>query len=143
MRTRTRAWEEAVRSLGIEPRPRVRPNPVQWLWYSFWGPLPERNRIWVLYDATCATWILRHVARLLAVAVLPVAAVVLFLPAPMHLRLLTALVAGSGAFLFTVVWVNEATEERLARAGWRWGIGQDIRERRSVIAEWMTNVRRL
>jgi hypothetical protein len=143
MRTRTQAWEQAVRSLDIEPTPRVRPNPVLWIWYAFWGPLPERYRIWVLYDATCSTWLLRHLARLLAVAAVPVAALALFLPGPAHLRVLTALVAGSGALLFTVVWVFEATEERLARAGWRWGIGQEVRERRSAMAEWMASVRKL
>jgi hypothetical protein len=143
MSMRTRAWEEAVRSLGIDPAPRVRPNPVQWVWYAFWGRLPDRHRIWVLYDATCATWIFRHVARLLTIAVLPVAAVVLFLPAPAHVRVLTAFVAWAGAFLFTVVWVNEATDHRLVRAGWRWGTGPAVRERRAVIAQWMGTVRRL
>jgi hypothetical protein len=143
MSTRTRAWEEAVRSSGIDPTPRVRPNPVRWLWYAFWGPLPDRHRIWVLYDATCATWIFRHVARLLTVAVLPVVAVALFLPAAAHVRVLTAFVAGFGAFLFTVVWVNEATDHRLVQAGWRWGTGSAVRERRAVIAQWMGTVRRL
>ncbi|HKC29814.1 MAG TPA: DUF5313 family protein [Jatrophihabitans sp.] len=143
MRTSTRAWEEAARSLGIEPSPRVRPNPARWLWYAFWGPLPDRNRTWVLYDATCTTWILRHLTRILTIAVLPVLAVVLFVPGPLHLRVLTALVAGSGAFLFTAVWVNEATEYRLTRAGWRWGIGPELRERRAVIEQWLLTVRRL
>jgi hypothetical protein len=143
MRTRTRAWEEAVRTLGIEPTPRQRPNPVQWLWYVFWGPLPDRYRIWVLYDATCSTWIVRHMIRILTIAVLPIAAVILFLPGPIHVRVLTAAVAGAGAFLFTAVWVNEATEYRLIRAGWRWGIGPEVRELRSEIAEWMIGVSRL
>lgn len=137
------AWEEAVRSLGIEPLPRVRPNPFQWLWYAFWGPLPDRYRTWVLYDATCPTWLLRHLARILTIAVPPVVLVVVFLPGPLHLRVLTALVAGVGAFLFTAVWVNEATEQRLVRAGWPWGTGPEVRERRAVIAEWMVAVRRL
>jgi hypothetical protein len=143
MKTHTRAWEEAVRSLGIEPTPRPRPSPLQWLWYAFWGPLPDRYRLWVLYDATCSTWILRHVARILTIAVVPMAAVVVFLPGPLHLRLLTALVAGAGAFLFTVVWVNEATESRLVRAGWGSGTGEQVRERRSLIREWIGRVRRL
>jgi hypothetical protein len=143
MSTRTRAWEEAVRSLGIDPTPRLRPNPARWIWYAFWGPLPDRHRVWVLYDATCSTWVLRHVARLLTVAVLPVTAVALFLPGPVHLRLLTAFVAGAGAFLFTAVWVNEATDHRLVQAGWNWGTGTAVRQRRAALAEWMGNVRRL
>jgi hypothetical protein len=140
---RTRAWEEAVRSLGIDHLERKRPSPVLWLWYAFWGPLPARYRGWVLYDATCTTWVLRHFARVLTIAVPPVAAVVLFLPGPLHLRLLTALVAGFGAFLFTVVWVNEATEYRLARAGWSWGIGPEVRQRRALMTEWMVSLNRL
>jgi Family of unknown function (DUF5313) len=143
MGTRTQVWEEAVRSLGIDPAPRPRPNPAQWLWYAFWGPLPDRYRIWVLYDATCSTWIVRHVVRVLTIAVLPVAAVALFLPAPVDVRVPTALVAGAGAFLFTVVWVNEATDTRLVRAGWRWDTGPTVRERRALIAQWTTAVRRL
>jgi|1186.fasta_scaffold280631_1 hypothetical protein len=143
MSTRTEVWEEAVRSLGIDPTPRPRPNPARWLWYAFWGPLPNRYRTWVLYDATCTTWILRHFARLLTVAVVPMAAVALLLPGPLHVRLLTAFVAGAGAFLFTAVWVNEATDHRLIQAGWRWGTGPAVRERRAVIAEWMGTLRRL
>lgn len=143
MSTRTEAWEEAVRSFGIDPTQRVRPNPAQWLWYAFWGPLPDRYRIWVLYDATCSTWVFRHLARILAVAVLPVTAVALFLPAPLQVRLLIALVAGSGACLFTAVWLYESTEYRLMRAGWRDGLGDEVRQRRSVIARWMVTVRRL
>jgi hypothetical protein len=143
VKMRTEAWEEAVRSLGIEPAPRGRPNAIQWIWYAFWGPLPERYRTWVLYDATCSTWVFRHLARILTVAVLPVAAVALFLPAPLYLRLLTAFVAGGGAILFTAVWLYESTDYRLSRAGWRWGIGEEVRQRRSMISKWMVNVRRL
>jgi hypothetical protein len=141
--TRVRAWEEAVRSLDIEPAPRVRPDPLRWLWYALWGPLPDRFRVWVLYDATCATWVLRHFARLLTVAVLPIAAVILFLPGPLSLRVFTAVVAGVGAFLFTAVWVNEATDYRLQRADWPFGTGEEVRKRRSELSEWMARVRKL
>lgn len=97
----------------------------------------------MLYDATCSTWVARHLARLLTVAVLPVAAVVLFLPGPLHVRVLTAVAAGAGAFLFTAAWVNEATDHRLVRAGWQAGIGPELRRRRSELADWMIAVRRL
>jgi len=140
---RARAWREAVDSLGVEPGPITRPDPVRWVWYAFWGPLPQRHSAWVLYDATCSTWVLRHVARLLTVAVVPVAVVVLFLPGALHVRVLTAVVAGLGGFLFAAVWVNEATEQRLTRAGWRTGIGPELRQRRSDVEEWLARVRRL
>ncbi|HKC28785.1 MAG TPA: DUF5313 family protein [Jatrophihabitans sp.] len=131
----TRAWEDAVRSLGIEPGRRRRPNPLLWLWYAFWGPLPQNYRTWVLYDATAPTWILRYVVRVLVAAVLPVAAIAIWLPAPAGVRALTAFVTGACALLFTATWVNEGTEHRIAQAGWPWGLGPELRERRAVIAQ--------
>lgn len=135
MRTRVLLWEEGCRSLGIEPTPRIRPNPLRWLWFVVWGPLPERHRVWVLYDATCWTWVLRHVARLVLLATVPTTAILIWLPGPLGLRGLTAFVAASGALLFTAIWVNEATEHRLVQAGWRWGIGPDVRDARAEMTE--------
>lgn len=140
---RVRAWAEAARSLGLDPSARARPDPLRWLYYAFWGPLPDQFRTWVLYDGTCSTWVLRHVSRLLTVAVLPVVAVIVFVPGPLHLRVLTSLVAFLGGFLFTVVWVNEATDLRLVRAGWPPDIGPELRQRRSDLAEWIGYVGRL
>ncbi len=116
---------------------------MRWLFYAFWGPLPQRNRVWVLYDATCSTWVFRYLGRLLTVAVLPTVAVLLFFPGPLPVRALTAVAAASGALLFTAVWANEATDYRLARAGWPEGIGPELRKRRARIATWMATVRRL
>ena len=129
--------------MGIDPAPRPRPNPALWVWYAFWGPLPKRYRTWVLYDVTCASWVVRHLLRILTIAALPVAAVALFLPGPEHVRLLTALVAGCGGFLFTAVWINEATEHRLVQAGWDWGLGPAVRQRRAAITTWLRTVRKL
>ncbi len=144
MSARTRAWEQAAGSLGIDPGRRLpRPNPFRWLWYAFWGPLPGRFATWVLYDATCSTWVLRHVSRLLTILALPVAVTVLFLPGPISVRVLTAGAAAAGSFLFTAVWVNEATEHRLLQAGWRPSLGYELRKRRSEMWEWMSAVRRL
>ena len=123
--------------------PRRRPGLPQWLWYAFWGRLSSRHDSWVLYDATCSTWVFRHVGRLLTVAALPVAAVLVFLPGALHVRVLTAVVAGLGGFLFAVVWVNEATEQRIIRAGWRPGVGPELRERRADIQSWISTIRRL
>jgi uncharacterized protein DUF5313 len=143
VKTRTRAWEEAARSLAIEPVPRQRPDPLRWLGYAFWRPLPDRFRLWVLYDATCSTWVIRHLARLVTVAIVPVAAVAIFLPAPAPLRLWTAFIAGAGALVFSAVWVNEATDYRLERAGWRAELAQEVRQRRREIVKWMLRVRKL
>lgn len=97
----------------------------------------------MLYDATCSAWVFRHVARLVTVAVVPVTAVAVFLPAPLGIRLATAFVAGGGALLFSAVWVNEATEWRLERSGWRPELGVELRQRRAQIARWMSDVRKL
>lgn len=143
MSIRARAWQEAARSLGVEPEHRSRPGPFRWLWYAFWGPLPERYRVWVLYDATCATWVLRHLARLVAVAALPVAAVAVFLPATLGIRLSTAFLAGGGGLIFSAVWINEATEYRTERAGWRPELASELRQRRREVTKWLSTIRKL
>ncbi len=139
MRIGTRAWEAAVRSFGIEPTPRIRPNALRWLWYALWGPLPDRHRFWVLYDATCSTWVLRYFARILVIAAPPAAAIAVLLPGPPGLSVLTAFAAGGLAFFLTAIWVNEATEYRLVQAGWRWDTGPALRERRSAQARQMAD----
>ena len=42
----------------------TRPDPIRWLWYALGGRLGPRYREWVLHDATCRTWRLRHFARI-------------------------------------------------------------------------------
>lgn len=129
-----RAWETAVRAYGIDPEPRVRPSVRRWLLYAFWRPLPDRHRNWVLYDTTCSTWVLRHFARILTVVAIPTAAIAVFLPAPLGLRLTTAVVTAGMAVLLTGVWVNEATEQRLLQAGWPWQFASTLRQERSAMA---------
>lgn len=125
---------------SVAPRPR--PGPLRWLLYALWFPLPERYREWVLFDCTCCTWVLRHLARTLVIAVPPIAAIVLFLPASAGLRGLTAFVAGACAILFVTLYVNEATEHRLGQAGYPWGTGERLRGQRSEVAEFNARVAR-
>ncbi|MDT4905896.1 MAG: hypothetical protein QOH52_3912 [Pseudonocardiales bacterium] len=140
MRARSsKAWEIAAESLGLAVTPRVRPNPALWLWYAYWGPLPRRHAIWVLYDTTCSSWVARHLARLVAAAALPVALIAIFLPAPPQLRALTAFVAGACALLFTAPWINESTEHRLVQAGYDWRSGPALRAKRDEIAQRLRN----
>lgn len=115
--------------------PRPRPNPAWWLLYAVWVPLPQRYREWVLFDTTCRTWVLRHLARTLVIAVPPIAAIVLFLPGSAGLRGLTAFVAGACAVMFVTLYINEATEHRLLQAGYPWGTGERMRAERSETAE--------
>lgn len=128
------AWEIAAESLDLVTEPRVRPNPALWFWYVYWGPLPRRHAIWVLYDATCSTWVVRHVVRLLVAAVLPVAAIAIFLPAAGHVRAWTAVGTGVSALLLTVPWINESTEHRIAQAGYDWRVASALRSKRDEIA---------
>ncbi len=134
-RARSRmVWEIAAESLGLATSPRVRPNPVLWCWFAYWGPLPQRYSIWVLYDVTSSLWVVRHLARIVAAALPPVVAVAVLFPGPLHLRVLTALVAGGCAVLFTATWINESTEHRLIQAGYDWGVGTALRSKRHEVS---------
>ena len=77
---------------------------------------------------------LRHFARILTVVAIPTAAIAVFLPAPLGLRLTTAVVAAGMAVLLTGVWINEATEQRLLQAGWPWQFASTLRQERSAMA---------
>ena len=128
-----RAWEQAARELGVELGPRVRPNVLQWLGYALWRGLPARHDLWVLYDSTCSTWVLRYFARVFVIALIPSVLIAVFLPGGAQLRLTTAFTTGSLAILLTGVWVNEGTEHRLRQAGWPWRLATPLRERRSQL----------
>jgi hypothetical protein len=136
------AWEESVRLSGMEPPPRVRPNVLRWLRYVAWGRLPERNRGWVLYDTTCATWAIRHFARLLLLVSVPVAAIAVLLPTEPAIRALTALTTGLCAIMFAGLYINEATDHRLAQAGFPPAIGPQIRETRAIHGQRLANAAR-
>ena len=140
MRRGTRAWEAAARSFGIDPQPRIRPGPLRWLWFAVWGPLPERYRLWILYDATCDTWVLRYFARILAIVTPLAVALAVVLPGHVGPRVLTAAVTAAFALFLTGVWVNEATEARLVRADWGWEIGAALREERAAFAQRLDDV---
>jgi len=72
----------------------VRPPLHRWLWYALGGRLPQRHRAWVLHDTTTGTWWLRHVARVFVQMAVPIALVLIVLPAPFGLR--AAVAAGEG-----------------------------------------------
>ncbi|MGY2064536.1 DUF5313 family protein [Blastococcus sp. SYSU DS0619] len=112
--------------------PVVRPAPHRWLWYALGGGLPERHRGWVLHDTTTSTWWMRHVTRMLVQLAVPIALVVILLPAPLALRLA---VAGGGIFLgliFSLAYMPETTENRVVKAGYPPGTATAIRDRAGV-----------
>jgi Family of unknown function (DUF5313) len=114
---------------GRPGEPVVRPAPHRWLWYALGGALPARNRGWVLHDTTTGNWWARHIARSLVQMSIPIALVMVLLPAPVGLRLAAA---GGGIFLgmiYSLAYMNETTENRVVKAGYPAGTAQSVRDR--------------
>jgi hypothetical protein len=108
--------------------PVVRPAPHRWLWYALGGALPRRNRGWVLHDTTTGTWWARHILRSLVQMSIPIALVMVLMPAPLGLRLAAA---GGGIFLgmiYSLAYMNETTENRVVKAGHPAGTAQRMRD---------------
>ena len=108
-----------------------RPGVLRWLWYSLGGGLPARHRTWVLHDTTTETWWLRHVARMFVQMSIPIALIMVLLPAPWQLR---AAVAGAGIFLgfiYSLAYMPETTENRVVKAGYPAGTATAVREEHS------------
>lgn len=119
-----------------------RPGVLRWLGYAFGAGLPPRYRAWVLHDTTCATWLVRHLFRSALMISVPVGAVVVFLPAPLGLRVLTAFTAGACALMFMLVHTIETTERRVVKAGYVGGAAEAMRSRRGMEAQRVSSARR-
>lgn len=102
-----------------------RPGPLRWVWYAYGGKLPERFAEWVLYDTTCRTWILRHVARSLT-QMAPVL-LVLFLPGPLWIRWGTIVVGVLVGLFYSGCFMGEMAEHRLIKQGYQPGLGRETR----------------
>jgi hypothetical protein len=103
---------------------------VQWLWYAVGGGLPHELSPWVLHDTTVRTWWLRHFARAV-VQVVPVIGLCLAMPLAWGYRLT---VAGGGlalALMFSMAFMTETTEHRVAKAGFPAGTAARLREERA------------
>jgi hypothetical protein len=127
---------------GAPPTWIRRPGPLRWLRYAVGFGISHEHDAWVLSDTTRGTWLLRHITRSLLMVSIPVALVVLFLPAPLSLRILTACAAGGSALMFMLVHTIETTERRLTRAGFVGGTGEIARAHRSANAQRMANAAR-
>ena len=127
---------------GTPDEPIVRPAPHRWLWYALGGALPRRHRAWVLYDTTTETWWLRHVARTLVQMAIPIAVIMVLLPAPWGLR---AAVCGAGIFLgfiYSLAYMPETTEHRVVKAGYPAGTATAHRERAGSVRQRRESERR-
>jgi len=127
---------------GVTAEPVVRPAPHRWLWYALGGGLPARHRGWVLFDTTTTTWWQRHIARSFVQMGIPLALVMLLLPAPLGLRLAAA---GGGIFLamiYSLAYMNETTENRVVKAGYPAGTAQAMRDRSGLARQQRETERR-
>src|SRR5690348_8324789 len=103
----------------------ARPNPVRWLWYALGGRLPS-YREWVLYDLTSRSWVFRHLAR--ALVQHSVWLLLLLLPIPLDLRVWMLVAAVSVGLVFSLSFMEDASERRLIRHGFPVGLNRRIRE---------------
>jgi hypothetical protein len=113
-------------------KPRLRPNPWQWLRYAFGASLPTELREWVLHDTTGRTWIARHLARMTTQMSPLVVAILLLVPGAFWIRLLAVLGGVIMGTIFSVGYAVETTEHRLMKAGYPVGTGEAVRERRQT-----------
>jgi hypothetical protein len=113
----------------------VRPNPLQWLRYVYTGGVPRRNAGWVLYDATCRTWVARHMARYLVLVTPLLLAVLIFLPISLSVRVQACVAAGGSVFIGYLCFTTESIERRVEKAGYPYGLAAQLREERAVAAQ--------
>lgn len=94
----------------------TRPTPTQWVRYALGGRLPAPLRDWVRHDLTDADWRWRQLLRVLIQAALPVV-VIMLLPAPLGLRVLTAALLLIGALSVGLAYGDELRARRLRQHG--------------------------
>lgn len=99
----------------------------QWIWYAYGGRLPQRHAEWVLHDATCRTWVLRHLARSLT-QIAPFCALLMFLPGPLSIRLMSISLGLLVGLFYSVCYMGETVEHRVIKHGHPPGIGRETRE---------------
>ena len=109
--------------------PARRPNPIQWIWYALGGGLPRELSPWVLADTTCRTWIVRHLTRAV-VQMLPVVVLCLVVPVPLAYRLSAAFGGMLIGLLFSMAFMTETIEHRVAKAGYPAGTAAQLRAER-------------
>jgi hypothetical protein len=102
------------------------------LWYALGGRLPYSCREWVLYDLTSRSWVFRHLAR--ALVQHSVWLLLLLLPIPLDLRVWMLVAAVSVGLVFSLSFMEDASERRLIQHGFPVGLNRRIREESSSSA---------
>lgn len=108
----------------------IRPGPVRWLWYALGGTLPSAYHGWVLYDLTCGTWVLRHLARVQVM--FSAWWLALLVPGPWPLRFAMVALGYLLSLYFSLSFLEDACERRLIKHGFPVGLNRTIREESSV-----------
>ncbi len=104
---------------------------MQWVWYALGGGLPRDLSPWVLADTTGPTWIWRHVARAV-VQMLPVLVLcIVAVPVPLAYRLSAAAGGLLLGLLFSMAFMTETIEHRVAKAGYPPGTAARLRAERA------------
>ena len=107
------------------------PSVLQWLRYAFGGRLPKALSAWVLSDTTRPGWVRRHVARSL-VQLSPLVVICLaVVPVAMAYRVTAAVGGLMVGLMYSLAFMVETTEHRVAKAGYPAGTAARLREERA------------
>jgi Family of unknown function (DUF5313) len=121
------AYRRGVRTRTTQRRP----TPLQWVRYAVGGGLPAELSPWVLADTTERGWVRRHLTRAL-VQLLPVLALCLaVVPVPLTYRLSAAAGGVLLGLFFSVAFMTETIEHRVAKAGYPAGTAARLRAERA------------
>ncbi|MGY1718000.1 DUF5313 family protein [Blastococcus sp. SYSU DS0552] len=110
---------------------RQRPGPLQWVWYAYGGGLPRELSPWVLADTTRNTWVWRHLARAVVQLLPLVVLCLLVVPVPLVYRVSAAAGGLLLGLLFSLAYMVETIEHRVAKAGYQPGTAARLRAERA------------
>jgi hypothetical protein len=79
--------------------------------------------------------LLRHAARYLVIIAPLIAAVMIFLPTSISIRVGACFAAGASLLIGYMCFTTESLEHRVEKAGYRYGIAGQLRERRAIEAQ--------
>jgi hypothetical protein len=105
-----------------------RPGPLRWCWYALGGGLPARFRAWVLHDVSCRTWQLRHFARAFVQMSLMAVPVLVLVPGPLWVRLVSLLLGLLVGLQYALFTMEESVEHRARKAGFPPGAAKAARD---------------